>query len=62
MTIEDEIERAIRLGAHPLFLYGLVDLAGEGPQQVEFLSAKINEIGQRIYLESEKVCRKNNSL
>jgi hypothetical protein len=53
MTIEEEIEQAIRSGAHPLFLYGLVHLAGRGPAEATRLTTLIDRIGQRIYLRKE---------
>ena len=49
MTIEQEIEDAIRAGSHPLFLYGLVELASTG--SADRLSKLIDQIGQRLYLE-----------
>lgn len=51
MTMEEEIEDAVRNGANPLFLFGLVAMASEGAQEVEFLSETINRVGQKIYLE-----------
>ena len=49
MTIPEEIEDAMRNGANPLFLCGLIALAecGDG----NLLMEMIDEVGQRVYLE-----------
>jgi hypothetical protein len=52
MTMEQEIEEAIRAGAHPLFLYGLVELASTG--SADKLSKLIDKIGTKLYLRKGK--------
>jgi hypothetical protein len=46
----EEIEDAMRNGAHPLFLHGLVSLAEKGHGSK--LAKMIDYVGQRLYLKN----------
>ena len=54
MTVDQEIEDAVRRGYDPLFLVGLLALAAE-PEERQRLIATVNLASEKIYRERRVV-------
>ena len=57
MTIDSEIEQAMKEGAPPLFLVGMVTLATK-PENRQLLFRAVNRVGTRLHTQAEEKSRR----